>query len=350
MKPSAQYTQNGSPSPGRFDDYIKNKKPNFYQSLHTEIVFNKTPIEIQIRTHQMHHTAEEGIAAHWQYKETERDKKFDRHISWLKQILEWRQNETAQELMDSFRIDIFKDEIYVVTPKGDPIPLPEKATPLDFAYAVHTQIGEHCKAAKINGKMQSLAYELSSGDVVEIITAKNAKPTRMALKHVKTSYAKEKIRRSLGIKDISRKKARDLLKNPDELVNPTDLPLSIQKCCYIHRGEKILGVRGKNTINIHSPRCRVLSRKGPVKKVRIKWKENTQTRKQLQIRINDRTGIFADILGVLTMHDIKINSINTKPEKKALVLLIQVSSEELQIKKTLPKLKQIKNVISVKDL
>ncbi|MBI2137611.1 bifunctional (p)ppGpp synthetase/guanosine-3',5'-bis(diphosphate) 3'-pyrophosphohydrolase, partial [Candidatus Woesearchaeota archaeon] len=114
-----------------YDDYIKNPKPNLYQSLHTDITFDNKPIEVQIRTQEMHHIAEEGIAAHWQYKETERDKKFDRKISWLKQIMDWRSKETAQDLVESFKIDIFKDEIIVMTPKGDSIPLPEKATPVD---------------------------------------------------------------------------------------------------------------------------------------------------------------------------------------------------------------------------
>ena len=335
--------------PGEFDDYIKNQKPNFYQSLHVEVVFNKTPVEIQIRTHQMHHTAEEGIAAHWQYKETERDKKFDRRISWLKQILEWRQNETAQELIDSFRIDIFKDEIYVLTPKGDPIPLPEKATPLDFAYAVHSQIGKQCKAAKVNGKMQPLGYELQSADVVEIITAKNAKPTRLALKYAKTNYAREKIRKALGIIQENPKKKREVIKNADDLINPTNLPMNLQKCCYVHKGEKVMGVKTKNTLNVHSKYCGASNKKGPYKKIRIEWKKQIHTKKHLQIKVQDRTGIFADILGVLTREDVKINSINTKSEKKSLTLLVQTSGEESQIKKTIPKLKQIKNVISVRD-
>ncbi|MBI2141986.1 bifunctional (p)ppGpp synthetase/guanosine-3',5'-bis(diphosphate) 3'-pyrophosphohydrolase, partial [Candidatus Woesearchaeota archaeon] len=174
-----------------FDDYIATPKPNMYQSLHTEVIMDGKPVEVQIRTWTMHHIAEEGIAAHWLYKDTERDKKFDRRIAWLKQILDWRMTSaSAKEFVESLKIDLFKDEIYVITPKGDAIPLPEGATPVDFAYAVHTDVGNHCARAKVNNTIMPLDAELKSGDVVEIITAKNASPSRNWLQFVRTDNAK----------------------------------------------------------------------------------------------------------------------------------------------------------------
>ncbi len=334
------------PVEGRFDDYIRNPKPNLYQSLHTEIIFNKKPVEVQVRTHEMHHVAEEGIAAHWQYKGTERDKRFERRISWLKQILDWRSAETAQELVESFKIDIFKDEIYVVTPKGDPIPLPEKSTPVDFAYAVHTEIGNHCGAAKVNGGIQPLDYELKSGDVVEILTSRNSKPSRQWLNFAKTSFAREKIRRALGIKIETAHKPESVTTTED-MVSREALPLRLQKCCHIRHGDRITGQRTKDSILVHAEYCEIARKTPADRKAGLDWKHE-ETKKQLEIELKDRIGIFADILGTLTSGDIKVDSINTKSAKHALKLMVQISSDEEKLRKALPKLKQVRNVISVK--
>lgn len=328
-----------------FDDYIRNPKPNLYQSLHTEILFNKKPVEVQLRTHDMHHVAEEGIAAHWQYKDTERDKKFDRKIGWLKQILEWRSSETAQELVESFRLDVFKDEIYVLTPKGDPIPLPEKSTPVDFAYAVHTEIGNICRAAKVNGKIQPLYSELKSGDVVEIITAKNARPSRQWLKFAKTGFARGKIRKALGITAEKAKKPRDILTTKD-MVSKQSIPLRIQKCCYIRQGEKIVGQKKKDHVAVHSSLCELVETIPPDRKVKLDWRHK-QRSKQLAIELHERSGIIADILGTLTSGDVRVNSIDTKSARHNVRLMLQVSSDEARLKKAIPKLKHVRNVISV---
>ena len=332
--------------PTGFDDYIKNPKPNLYQSLHTEIIFNKKPVEVQIRTHEMHHVAEEGIAAHWQYKDTERDKKFDRRIGWLKQILDWRRAETANELIESFRIDVFKDEIYVVTPKGDPIPLPEKSTPVDFAYAVHSEIGDHCKAAKVNGKMKPLDYELNSGDVVEIMTAKNTKPSRQWFNFVKTSFAREKIRKALGITAERFRKYNEIISTKDILTD-VKLPVRLQKCCYIRYGESIVGQQTKEAVLAHSEFCELVKKIPDDKRIPLRWKQYERN-KQLEIELQDRTGIFADILSTLTSDDIKVNSVDTKTAKHNLRLLLKISSDAGKLQKTIPKLKRVRNVISVK--
>jgi GTP pyrophosphokinase len=190
------------PIPGEFDDYIAAPKDNFYRSLHTAVIYDdgKT-LEIQIRTPEMHQNAEYGIAAHWRYKEGPlRDPEFERRVMYLRQLMEWRQDvEDAQEFMAGMKTDVFGDRVYVFTPRGDIIDLPEGATPIDFAYHVHTEVGHRCRGAKVNGKLVSLEYTLKTGDQVEILTAKRGGPSRdwinPHLGLVKTQRARSKIRR-----------------------------------------------------------------------------------------------------------------------------------------------------------
>ena len=189
------------PMPGEFDDYIAVPKDNFYQSLHTSVVYDdgKT-LEVQIRTHEMNQSAELGIAAHWRYKEgASRDEAYERQILWLRSLMEWRQDvEDAGEFVDSMKTDVFQDRVYVFTPRGDIIDLPSGSTPIDFAYHVHTDIGHRCRGAKINGKLVSLDYALKTGDKVEILTAKRGGPSRDWLNPnlglVKTQRTRSKIR------------------------------------------------------------------------------------------------------------------------------------------------------------
>lgn len=189
------------PIPGQFDDYIAVPKDNFYQSLHTAVLYDdgKT-LEIQIRTPEMHQNAELGIAAHWRYKEgAPRDEAFEKKILWFRSLMEWRQDvEDAGEFVDSLKTDLFQDRVYIFTPKGDIYDLPAGSTPIDFAYHVHTDIGHRCRGAKVNGKLVSLDYVLRTGEQVEILTAKRGGPSRDWLNPnlglVKTQRARAKIR------------------------------------------------------------------------------------------------------------------------------------------------------------
>ncbi|GAB4408148.1 MAG: bifunctional (p)ppGpp synthetase/guanosine-3',5'-bis(diphosphate) 3'-pyrophosphohydrolase [Anaerolineales bacterium] len=191
-----------TPIPGEFDDYIATPKDNMYQSLHTAVVGpDGKPLEVQIRTHEMHRTAEYGIAAHWRYKEgsKQRDLAFEKKIAWLRSLMEWRQEvASASEFLDSMKTDVFQDRVYVFTPKGEIIDLPAGSTPIDFAYHIHSEIGDRCRGAKVNGRLVSLDYQLRTGDQVEIITAKRGGPSRDWLNphlgYVKTSRAQQKIR------------------------------------------------------------------------------------------------------------------------------------------------------------
>ncbi|MDH5763380.1 MAG: bifunctional (p)ppGpp synthetase/guanosine-3',5'-bis(diphosphate) 3'-pyrophosphohydrolase [Nitrospinota bacterium] len=183
------------PIPGKFKDYIAMPKPNMYQSLHTTVNGpNGQRVEVQIRSKEMHKVAEEGIAAHWQYKDGSKSKKHDDHLSWVRNLLEAQSEiQNPKDFLNAFKVDLFFQEVYVFTPEGDVIALPRGATPVDFAYQVHTDIGHHCLAAKVNGKIVNLKYKVKNGDRVEILTSKQKHPSRDWLAFVKTSKARSKI-------------------------------------------------------------------------------------------------------------------------------------------------------------
>jgi GTP pyrophosphokinase len=190
------------PIPGAFDDYIAVPKENFYRSLHTDVVYDDgRTLEVQIRTREMHQNSEYGIAAHWRYKEgVDHDPDFEQRILYLRQLMEWRQDvDDAQEFVDGMKSDVFGDRVYVFTPHGDIIDLPQGATPIDFAYHIHTEVGHRCRGAKVGGKLVSLDYELQTGDQVEILTAKRGGPSRdwlnPHLSLIQTHRARSKVRR-----------------------------------------------------------------------------------------------------------------------------------------------------------
>jgi GTP diphosphokinase / guanosine-3',5'-bis(diphosphate) 3'-diphosphatase len=186
-----------TPVPGRFKDYIAMPKFNMYQSLHTTVIGpGGRPMEIQLRTREMHKAAEFGIAAHWLYKERKRGKVSEEEIAWLQRMMDWqRESSDPKEFLESLKVDLYSDEVFVFTPKGDVLSFPPGATPLDFAYAIHTEVGHHTVGARVNGRLVSLGYSLSSGDSVEIITTRGpASPSRDWLQVVKTPRARNKIR------------------------------------------------------------------------------------------------------------------------------------------------------------
>lgn len=184
------------PVPGRFKDYIAMPKGNMYQSLHTTVIGPKGErLEIQLRTEEMHKIAEGGIAAHWRYKEGKANgNKEDKRFDWLRQMIEWQQDmEDPESFMENFRVDLFSEEVYAFTPKGDVIELPRGATPVDFAFRIHSDVGMHCSGARVNGAMVNLKYQLRNGDTVDIITSPRHYPSKDLLRTVKTSKARTSI-------------------------------------------------------------------------------------------------------------------------------------------------------------
>jgi GTP diphosphokinase / guanosine-3',5'-bis(diphosphate) 3'-diphosphatase len=189
------------PVPGRIKDFIAMPRPNFYQSLHTSVIAeNGTPFEVQIRTEEMHKLAEEGIAAHWKYKDGPVSAKDEQRLAWLRQVVDWQRDiSDPNEFLSTLKIDLYPEEVYTFTPKGKVLVLPRDATPIDFAYTIHTEVGHSCVGAKVNGRMVPLRHKLHSGDIVEIITQPGHKPSRDWLAVVKSSRARQKIKHWLNV-------------------------------------------------------------------------------------------------------------------------------------------------------
>jgi len=228
--------QTWAPVPGRIKDFIAMPRPNGYQSLHTSVISERGfPFEVQIRTVDMHHIAEEGIAAHWKYKEgrmgADRD---EQHFAWLRQVLEWQHEvRDPEEFIQNLKIDLYPEEVYIFTPRGEVKVLPSGATPVDFAYLVHTDVGHQCVGARVNGKMVPLRTRLTNGDIVEIVTSPGHKPSRDWLNFVVTSRARSKIRHVIHAEEKARsievgrklfeKEARRFDVNVKALVEPESL-------------------------------------------------------------------------------------------------------------------------------
>jgi GTP diphosphokinase / guanosine-3',5'-bis(diphosphate) 3'-diphosphatase len=198
------------PVPGRFKDYIAMPRPNLYQSLHTTVIHSGQPFEVQIRTQQMHRIAEEGVAAHWRYKDGAKlSDDDDQRIVWMRQLIEWaREMREPSEFLSTLKVDLYPEEVYIFTPKGKVVALPRGATPVDFAFSIHTEVGHQCVGAKVNGQMVPLRHALANGDVVEILTQAGHGPSRDWLTFVQTSRARTKIRQWVNLHE--RQQATDV--------------------------------------------------------------------------------------------------------------------------------------------
>lgn len=273
------------PLPGRIKDYIAMPKPNGYKSLHTTVIGpNDKKIEIQIRTKQMHEENEFGIAAHWIYKSKKYNKNLntglEKELNWIKELNEWQKekqqlNESSGEFLKSLKTDFFKNRIFVLTPKGDVLDLPDQATPVDFAYSIHSEIGDTCVGAKVNDKIVPLNYKLKSGDVVEILTQKNKKPSEDWLSFVCTSIAKDRIKAALKNKNQFKK---ILTKTEIKIIAETDKELIKNISSIISRSHfNILSFHTENTYskNYQINRIEIDStNKDKIEKLILKLKNN----------------------------------------------------------------------------
>jgi len=249
------------PMPGQFDDYIANPKENRYQSLHTTVrCLNNMPVEIQVRTHQMHNIAELGVAAHWQYKQggtPRKDMEFDEKMTWLRQLLEWQRGVTgAEEFLESVKTDIFKDQVFVYTPKGDIKELPSGSTPLDLAYRIHTDLGHRYIGAKVNGKLMTMDYQLRNGDTVEIMTSKVARGPSLDwlnshLGYVKTANAKQAIRSWFRHQErgANIQRGQDLLKKELRRLNVTIEEIEVARLFRVDSADDFLASLGSGVVS-----------------------------------------------------------------------------------------------------
>jgi len=333
------------PVRGRFKDYIAMPKTNMYQSLHTTVVGPEgKSLEVQIRTGDMEVIAEEGIAAHWAYKEGRRKLSgVEKELRWLNKLKNWKENmDNPSGFMEDLQKDLLMEEIYVFTPKGDVFELPIDSTSIDFAYKVHTEVGNHCIGSKSNGRIIPLRRPLRSCDVVEILTSKNATPSREWLDVVRTSRARHKIRAYFskvdaikdedkhgepsgenavkGLKKIARPKAGPKESQKDyRLVaqGERNVQLNLAHCCNPHPGDEIIGyiTRGKG-ITVHRVDCRNLRaiRDYEKRMITVEWEEKTKKIYHLSINARDRSDLLMDISTAIANSNANIIELHLKAD------------------------------------
>lgn len=295
------------PIPGRFKDYVAMPKPNMYQSLHTTVMGPRgEPVEIQIRTWEMHRIAEYGIAAHWMYKEGRKNENdFDKKLTWLRQLLEWHKDmKDPREFMETLKIDLFTDEVFVFTPKGEVIDLPSGSTPIDFAYKIHSAVGNRCMGAKVNSKLVSLEYKLKNGDIVEILTSSGAPgPSRDWLKIVKSSSARNKIKQwfKKEKREENIEKGKDLLEKEikrqgftlSDIMRPEWIDRVLKRFNFNNIGDMYaaIGYRGITTHQVLSKLKEELRKE---KKEEEKLEQSRKTPQEMQIDrsvLREQTGV-----------------------------------------------------------
>jgi len=281
------------PLPGRIKDYIARPKPNGYQSLHTTVFcINHKIIEIQIRTQKMHEEDELGIAAHWAYEQSKDTKDYKKKmpvfasrkdLAWVKQLQNWQQKFTdPEEFLNSLKIDFFKDRIFVITPHNEVVDLPAGATPVDFAYHIHSEIGDQCTGAKVNGKIVPLDYELKSGDIVEILTQKGKKPSKSWLEFIKTSVARDHIKKTIRFKN----------KELQKKIEPQNLELKIISHNRLGLLKDITEVFSQSKINIISLTSSPVSPKLTMPIINIKCPYLKQTKlEKLMVKLKKVAGV-----------------------------------------------------------
>jgi len=334
------------PLPGQFDDYIAKPKPNGYRSLHTAIIGpGKKPIEIQIRTEEMHENAELGIAAHWRYK-GQAEGKQDKKLNWLKQAIEWRNGREGEES----KLDFFENQIYVFTPKGQVIELPEGSTPIDFAYTVHTDIGSKCAKAKVNGKLAPLSAKLENADTVQIITSQKQAPKRSWLSMAITQKALQKIRASLEIAVIKKKRGEAVKGKGRVFIEENEKRVKLAKCCSPLPGDEVIALRTtKRKVSVHRADCRNAVSAEKEKLVGAIWGNPEKGGYETQIIVNakDSAGILSQMLSSLSAERAKVVSSTARSVNgnNRCVFTVKVAGLG-QLENAIRALEKIKGVIS----
>ncbi len=313
--------ENFEPIEGKLKDYIANIKPNGYQSIHTAILLdNSKRLEVQIRTKQMDEFAEEGFAAHWRYKGLKSDESFERRMSWVKGVLDLQKEGTDKEFLENVKLDVFTEEIYCYTPRGDVKYLRRGASVLDFAYAIHEEVGNTAVGGRVNGKFVALKTELSQGDVVEIVTSKNQRPRRNWLKFVVSARAKQKIRKGVKeyqdlpalhyrtFKPLVHEEHDSLVLAPDHMTASCVLA----KCCRPVPPENIVGIITKRrVVSVHLEECRH-ALKEQDRWIPVEWRKTFTKKVQLFVDADERSGLLADLLHTIASAKFEVQEAKAK--------------------------------------
>jgi GTP pyrophosphokinase len=374
--------------PGEFDDYIATPKGNFYRSIHTAVIGpGGKSVEVQIRTREMHEHAELGVAAHWTYKEGgARNATYERKIEWVRKLLEPQDtatDETDRNFLERMRTELFEDRVYALTPKGEVIDLPRGATPLDFAYQIHTSLGHRCKGAKVNGRIVPLTYTLNNGEVVEVIAGKLESPSRDWLApeqgYLGSPHSRTKVRSWFRKQEettqpaaaaapaaapvdesipeaplIVRRRARKAVAgSPVDIEGVGDLPTTLARCCAPLRPQPIAGyVTLGRGVTIHRSDCASLARMRELKPERVlqvEWASDTADGLVVQISVNayDRRGLVRDVTDVLALERLSIEAMTTTTDRDAGTahVVVTVSVTDLdQLARVLRRLAGVPNV------
>ncbi|MEM1988542.1 MAG: HD domain-containing protein [Candidatus Woesearchaeota archaeon] len=308
--------------PNRYKDYIVNPKPNGYQSLHDCFLYNGKPFEVQIRTEQMHYAAEFGLAAHWKYKNIDADR-LDKFILWSKQMIS-----LLTKVKNDVKVSVFKDKIFVFTPKGDPIELPTNGTALDFAFKVHTELGLHALAAKINGQKMPLSTELKSGDIVEIITSPKLQVNEKWLNIAKSNSVKAMIRSYLNMTKKPTNETSNIFENIKSLINLDEKNIKIAGCCAdLKYQDPIVLVYTKNGESIHKANCENIL--PTYKKIPLSWREVYSL---IKVYGKDEDGILLKILEAIK-NKVKLLSVDASAESGKFNINLKTSLIEEHKKK-----------------
>lgn len=366
------------PIPGRFFDYIAMPKSNGYQSLHTTVISaSGRPVEIQIRTREMHRIAEYGVAAHWRYKEGVTDKALDQKMAWLRQMLDWQSElKDAKDFMDSLKIDLATEEVFVFTPKGDVYGLTVGATPVDFAYRVHTEVGHRCVGAKVNGRIVPLDHALENGDIVEIITGKKDAPSRDWLGLIKTTGARVKIKKwfkeqrggepetppppvIVKAEPPARKppvsRPRGKGKSAVKVAGLSNVMVRFSHCCFPIPGEEIVGfVTQGRGISVHKQSCpNAVRLAGSAERlVKVEWNPEAKQIYPVEIEVEafDRVGIFKDILTKIADGGTNVSAakVTTKRGSSAVLRLVVDVTDADNLARVAADIRKIGDVYNVR--
>lgn len=333
------------PIPGRLKDYIATPKQNLYQSLHTGLKLeNGKILEVQIRTPTMDEFAQEGLAAHWRYKGIKSDQNFEKKVAWLKSILDLQRDE--KEFIETIKIDLFGDEISCYTPKGDVKELPLGALLLDFAYAIHEQIGNHAVGGRVNGIFVPLKHELKQGDIVEILTNKNQRPRRTWLKMVVSTKSRQKIRKSLKefetLPAIHYRQLKPEISLDQGILVECETFANAQcmlaKCCAPLPGEVIVGILTKRRlVSVHKQDCKIAA-KDQERWAAVTWRDTFNQRISFFVTAKERSGLLADLLHTIVKAGFEV--------KEAKAKLIDIDKAECSFMVIPRDLQQLKDLIA----